>query len=69
MTGRRSLVFAISADYARHTGGWIYNERLLALLHQLGWSIERLTLPAGFPNPSPAARAATTAAFRARRDR
>jgi glycosyltransferase involved in cell wall biosynthesis len=65
MTGRRSLVFAISADYARHTGGWIYNERLLERLRRLGWSVERLTLPAGFPSPSPAARAAATAAFRA----
>lgn len=64
MSGRRSLVFAISADYARHTGGWIYNQRLLDALGRLGWSIGRLTLPAGFPEPDAAARAETAAMVR-----
>ncbi len=59
----RRLVFAISADYERRTGGWIYDMRLLAELEGLGWSIERLTLPAGFPDPDPAARAGTLEAF------
>ncbi|HMR32105.1 MAG TPA: glycosyltransferase family 4 protein [Geminicoccaceae bacterium] len=65
MSGRRSLVFAISADYARATGGWIYNQRLLDGLASLGWLIERLTLPAGFPEPDAAARAETAALVRA----
>ncbi len=64
MSRRRSLVFAISTDYARHTGGWIYDQRLLDGLEQLGWSIGRLTLPAGFPEPDAAARAETAAMVR-----
>jgi glycosyltransferase involved in cell wall biosynthesis len=60
----RQLTFAISADYERATGGWVYNERLLEGLARLGWRIHRLTLPAGFPDPSPAARAETAALFR-----
>ena len=59
-----SLVFAISADYARRTGGWIYNQRLLDELRRLGWTVEDLVLPAGFPTPDAAARAASAAAFR-----
>jgi glycosyltransferase involved in cell wall biosynthesis len=60
----RELTFAISADYERATGGWVYDQRLLAGLTRLGWHIHRLTLPAGFPNPSPAAREDAAAAFR-----
>ncbi len=59
----RELTYAISADYERATGGWVYNERLLDGLSRLGWRIHRLTLPAGFPNPSAAARAEAAAAF------
>jgi glycosyltransferase involved in cell wall biosynthesis len=57
------LTLAISADYARATGGWVYNQRLLDGLARLGWHIHRVTLPAGFPNPSFAARAEAAAAF------
>jgi glycosyltransferase involved in cell wall biosynthesis len=53
----RRLTFAISADYARRTGGWIYDQRLLEGLAALGWTLEHLTLPAGFPDPDAAARA------------
>ncbi|HJZ33919.1 MAG TPA: glycosyltransferase family 4 protein [Hyphomicrobiaceae bacterium] len=59
------LTFVISADYARATGGWIYDERLLAGLTGVGWRIERLTLPGGFPEPSAAARAQAAASLRA----
>ncbi len=52
----RELTFAISADYERATGGWVYDQRLLEGLTRLGWRIHRLTLPPGFPHPSPAAR-------------
>lgn len=55
------LVYAVSADYARFTGGWVYNEALLDGLAGLGWRIERLTLPAGFPEPPAGARAAALA--------
>lgn len=57
----RRLTFAISADYARRTGGWIYDQRLLDGLATLGWTIARLTLPAGFPDPDAEARARTAA--------
>ncbi len=65
MAGGRDLTFAISADYARRTGGWIYDQRLLDGLAGLGWQIQRLTLPAGFPAPSPQARAEAAAALSA----
>jgi glycosyltransferase involved in cell wall biosynthesis len=58
------LTFAISADYERATGGWVYDQRLLEGLERLGWRIHRLMLPAGFPNPSASARAEAAAAFR-----
>lgn len=47
------LTYLISADYARTTGGWIYNERLLCELAILGWRIDRIELAAGFPDPPP----------------
>jgi glycosyltransferase involved in cell wall biosynthesis len=55
----RSITFAISADYARHTGGWVYDHRLTSELAALGWQVSRLTLPAGFPRPDAAQRAET----------
>ncbi len=39
------------ADYSRYTGGWVYDQRLVAELEALGWAIDRLSLPAGFPRP------------------
>ena len=62
---RRSLVFAISADYERRTGGWVYDARLMQELRLLGWHVRDLLLPAGFPHPSAEARAASAAAFAA----
>lgn len=53
---QRHLVYACSLDYARLTGGWVYNSRLVTELAQRGWTIERLDLPAGFPQPDAAAR-------------
>ena len=46
----RVLSHVISRDYARQTGGWIYGERVLSGLRELGWTIERTGLPAGFPD-------------------
>jgi glycosyltransferase involved in cell wall biosynthesis len=46
-----ALTFLVSADYARFTGGYVYNERLLAGLAERGWTIRRIILPAGFPRP------------------
>jgi glycosyltransferase involved in cell wall biosynthesis len=59
------LTFVISADYARRTGGWLYDHRLLQELTARGWRIREVTLPAGFPAPSPAARRQAAAAFAA----
>ncbi len=57
IAARRELVFAISADYERRTGGWIYDQRLMRELRQRGWNVRDLVLPAGFPRPDDAARA------------
>jgi glycosyltransferase involved in cell wall biosynthesis len=46
------LVFAISADYEKRTGGWTYDQRLMSELRQRGWLVRDLILPAGFPEPS-----------------
>ena len=51
------LAYLIFSDYARTTGGWIYNERLLAELASLGWSIDRQEPGPGIPDPSPVCRA------------
>ncbi len=55
MLPRPALVFANSLDYARHTGGWVYNTRVVRELAMLGWDIVPLDLPAGFPRPDVAA--------------
>ncbi len=52
----RLLTFAISADYARHTGGWVYDHRMARELEGLGWTVSYLTLPEGFPRPDRAQR-------------
>jgi len=59
------LTYLVSRDYARRTGGWIYNERLLAELAGRGWAIERRLLAEGFPAPSAAARADAAAIYAA----
>jgi len=57
MMSQRRLVFASSLDYARHTGGYVYNTRLMQELAARGWDVVPLDLPAGFPRPDAAARA------------
>jgi glycosyltransferase involved in cell wall biosynthesis len=42
----------------------VYNERLLDRLARLGWRINRVALPAGFPSPSTQARAEAAAQLR-----
>lgn len=60
---RGELVFVISADYERRTGGWVYDARLMRELAAIGWRIRELILPAGFPYPSERARAQSAEAF------
>lgn len=62
-TRRGELVFAISADYERRTGGWVYDTRLIKELAALGWRVREIVLPAGFPYPDEAARAQSAEAF------
>lgn len=40
-----------SVDYERRTGGWIYNNRLIACLRDAGCALEQLRLPAFFDAP------------------
>jgi glycosyltransferase involved in cell wall biosynthesis len=57
MASRRQIVSANSVDYARHTGGWVYNSRVMRELAALGWDVVPLDLPAGFPRPDVMAKA------------
>lgn len=57
MSQPRRLVFANSLDYARLTGGFVYNTRLMRELEARGWDVVPLDLPAGFPRPDAGARA------------
>lgn len=54
------LNYLIFEDYARTTGGWIYNERVLHELEALGWQIDRREPGPGIPDPSPVCRALAT---------
>jgi glycosyltransferase involved in cell wall biosynthesis len=51
---RRRLVLAFPGDLSTRTGGYLYDRRVAAELERRGWSVERLSLPAGFPFPSAA---------------
>ncbi len=53
--GARRAAVAQFADYDRATGGYIYNTTIVAALRDLGWQVEDLALPPGFPVPSPEA--------------
>ena len=61
----KKLVYALPKDYARTTGGFIYNERLVGELTKLGWDVARLDLPTGFPTPSADAKRRTAECFAA----
>ncbi|WP_165214731.1 glycosyltransferase family 4 protein [Affinirhizobium pseudoryzae] len=50
------IVFLASADYARRTGGYVYNMHLLEALKRQGARIDMLMLETGFPTVSQAER-------------
>lgn len=58
------IVFLASADYARRTGGFVYNMRLLDALKRQGLRVDMLTLETGFPRVPEAERRWLSAALR-----
>jgi hypothetical protein len=52
MKSGRNLVFAIPGDPGTQSGGHEYDRRVIEGLKTLGWSVEHLVLPPGFPTPS-----------------
>lgn len=52
-----------SDDYARHTGGWVYDSRLVEALRQAGANIAEIAVPTGFPTIPEDARDALASAF------
>lgn len=63
VTSVGEVTYLVSRDYARFTGGWFYNERLLEGLARRGWRVRRVELPSEFPAPDAHARAALDAAL------
>ncbi|WP_246702816.1 glycosyltransferase family 4 protein [Starkeya sp. ORNL1] len=61
----RHLAFAIPGDLEAPTGGYGYDRRLMDELRALGWEIEHIALPGGFPSPSDAERGQALAALTA----
>ncbi len=53
------LIFAVPGGFDRLTGGTIYDRRLADELEKLGWQVDRLALPDGYPVPDAAALATT----------
>jgi glycosyltransferase involved in cell wall biosynthesis len=57
------LWFAIPGDIATRSGGYEYDRRLAESLRQLGWHVDILTWPNGFPFPAPHEREAVRASL------
>ncbi len=50
---RGRIAFAVPGDLMTLTGGYIYDRRVMQELRDLGWTVDHIALPAGFPDPSP----------------
>lgn len=59
-----ALTYVFGFDYARRTGGYVYNERLVAGLAARGWHIEDEYMPRGFPRPDNATRSSAAMSLR-----
>jgi glycosyltransferase involved in cell wall biosynthesis len=59
------VVLAYPGSLETRTGGYLYDRRLALELEALGWRVERLSLPAGFPFPTPATLEESAAALAA----
>lgn len=49
--GAPHLVFAIPGDIETRSGGYSYDRRMIAELRTLGWQVDHVRLPDGFPAP------------------
>lgn len=61
MSRRHHVVLAYPGSLQTLTGGYVYDRRLAQALEGLGWQVDRLSLPEGFPWPDPAARSRSAA--------
>jgi glycosyltransferase involved in cell wall biosynthesis len=62
---KQQITWAIPGAIDTATGGYAYDRRIIAELEQLGWKVEILGLGEGFPQASPAQKAAAEARLRA----
>jgi glycosyltransferase involved in cell wall biosynthesis len=58
-----AAVFAIPGDINLPTGGYTYDRRVMALLPEQGVEVQHMTLPGGYPAPTPDDLATTAQAF------
>ena len=61
----RRIAFAVPGDLAAPTGGYAYDQRLIAELKQIGWQVDLVNLGDGFPWPSKQTRKTAEARLRA----
>ncbi len=50
MTGHAA--FAVPGDLQTRTGGYLYDRRVIEGLRKMGWTVDHVALPQGFPDPS-----------------
>ena len=62
---KHHVTWAIPGEIETATGGYTYDRRIIDELKQLGWEVEILSLGEGFPQPSPAQKAAAESRLRA----